>query len=73
VSDLINYDSVDALHLPISERVLDRLGDILLASDEILGMIAANPLLPSDATRCVERSVKTLYEQVNDLMKTLAD
>lgn len=73
MSDLINYDPVAAVHLPISERVLDRLGDILLASDEILGMLAANPLLPSDATRSVERSVKTVYEQVNDLMKALSD
>ncbi len=68
-----DFDAVDAVHLPISERVLDRLGDILLASDEILGMIATNPLLPSEATRTVEESVKTVYEQVNDLMKSLSD
>jgi hypothetical protein len=73
MSDLINYDPVDAIHLPLSERVLDRLSDILLASDEILGMIASNPLVPSDATRSVERSVKTVYDQVNSLMKTLSD
>ena len=74
MSNLSNYyDPIEALHLPISERVLDRLGDILLASDEILGMIASDPMMPSDTTRSVEQSVKTLYEQVNDLMKTLAD
>ena len=73
MSDLINYAPIDALHLPLSERVLDRLGDILLASDEILGMIAMNPMISSDTTRSVEESVKTVYERVNDLMKTLAD
>ncbi len=57
----------------MSERVLDRLGDILLASDEILGMLATSPFVPSEATRTVEESVKTVYEQVNDLMKSLAD
>ncbi len=72
-ADLIAYDSVAAVHLPISERVLDKLGDILLASDEILGMIAANPMLPNDTTRSVEASVKTIFEQVNELMKTLTD
>jgi hypothetical protein len=36
-------------------------------------MIATSPLLPNEATRSVERSVQTVYEQVNDLMKTLSD
>jgi len=70
---LTEYDPVDAVHMPITERVLDKLGDILLASDEILGMIATNPLFPSDATRCVEDSVRRVYDQINDLMKTLSD
>jgi hypothetical protein len=73
VTNFPYFDAVEAVHLPISERVLDRLGDILLASDEILGMIATSPLLQSEATRSVEKSVKTVYEQVNDLMKTLSD
>ncbi len=59
--------------MPISERVLDKLSDILLASDEILGMIAASPQRLTEATRCVEESVKTVFEQVNELMKSLAD
>ncbi len=73
MDNLIDFDSVAAVHLPINERVLDKLGDILLASDEILGMIAANPQLPTDTTRSVEESVKTVFEQVNELMKSLSD
>ncbi len=71
--NLTDFSPVESIHLPISERVLDRLGDILLASDEILGMIATYPLLPNDTTRSVEESVRTVYDQVNDLMKTLSD
>ena len=70
---LTEYDPVDAVHMPITERVLDKLGDILLASDEILGMIATNPLFPSDTTMSVEDSVRRVYDQINDLMKTLSD
>ena len=70
---LTEYDPVDAVHLPISERVLDKLGDILLASDEILGMIATNPQFPSPTTRSVEDSVRKVYDQINELMKALSD
>ena len=70
---LTEYDPVDAVHMPITERVLDKLGDILLASDEILGMIATNPLFPNDATLSVEDSVRRVYDQINDLMKTISD
>jgi hypothetical protein len=70
---LTDYDPVDAPHMPISERVLDKLSDILLASDEILGMIATNPLLPTDTTITVEEQIKSVYEQVNELMKSISD
>lgn len=73
MQDLSDFDPVVAQHLPISERVLDKLGDILLASDEILGMIAASPQRLHEPTRSVEESVKTVFEQVNELMKSLSD
>ncbi len=73
MQNLSDFDAVDTLHLPISERVLDKLGDILLASDEILGMIAASPQRLTDTTRSIEESVKSVFEQVNALMKSLAD
>lgn len=59
--------------MPISERVLDKLSDILLASDEILDMIATNPLLPTDTTRSVEEQIRGVYDQINELMKSIAD
>jgi len=59
--------------MPISERVLDKLSDILLASDEILDMIATNPLLPTETTRSVEEQIRGVYDQVNELMKSISD
>ncbi len=59
--------------MPISERVLDKLSDILLASDEILDMIATNPLVPTDTTRSVEEQIRGVYDQINELMKSISD
>jgi len=62
-----------AMHLPMSERVLDRLADILLATDEILGMLRVPERLPDPITAEIETSVREVYDQVNELMKQLSD
>ena len=62
-----------AVHLPMSERVLDKLADILFATDEILGMIRVEEKLPDPTTVAVESSMQSVYEQVNELMKQLSD
>lgn len=62
-----------AVHLPVSERVLDKLADILFATDEILDMLQMDEHLPSNTTVEVEQSVRQVYDQVNELMKQLAD
>jgi len=68
-----NFDPVTAIQLPLSERVLDRLGDILFASDEILDMVATQHRFPDDASREIEACVRRVYNQVNELMKKLTD
>lgn len=72
-SDLLNFDPVVAVQLPLSERVLDRLADIMFATDEILDMIGTQPYMTEDTTRVVEKSVRHVYDHVNDLMKKLTD
>jgi hypothetical protein len=72
-SDLLNFDPVVAVQLPLSERVLDRLADIMFATDEILDMIGTQPYMTDDTTRVVEKSVRHVYDHVNDLMKKLTD
>jgi hypothetical protein len=69
----LEFDPVVAVQLPLSERVLDRLADIMFASDEILDMIATQRRFPDDTSRDIERSVRHVYDQVNDLMKKLTD
>ncbi len=69
----LEYDVITAIHLPLSERVLDRLADIMFATDEILDMIATQKRFPDDTTREVEKNVRGVYNQVNDLMKRLTD
>jgi hypothetical protein len=62
-----------AVHLPMSERVLDKLADILFATDEILDMIRVEERLPDPTAVVVGDSVQRVYDQINELMKKLAD
>jgi hypothetical protein len=75
VNDKIPYeiDATTAVHLPMSERVLDKLADILFATDEILGMLKIPERLPDSTSVVIESSVQSIYEQVNELMKKLSD
>jgi hypothetical protein len=66
-------DTMSAVHLPMSERVLDKLADILFATDQILDMIRVEERLPDATTVAVESSVQGVYDQINELMKKLAD
>ena len=66
-------DAMSAVYLPMSERVLDKLADILFATDEILDMIRVEERAPDATTVAVESSVQRVYDQINELMKKLAD
>ena len=67
------YDAMTAIHMPLTERVLDRLADILVASDDILDMLRMDHRMPDSTTKTVEVSVSSVYNQINDLMKKLTD
>lgn len=69
----IEIDAMRAVHLPMSERVLDKLADILFATDEILDMIRVEERLPDPTAVVVEASVQHVYDQINELMKKLVD
>ena len=70
---LIDFDPVTAIQLPLSERVLDRLADMMFAADEILDMVATQKRYPEESAKDIERCVRGVYDQVNALMKTLCD
>jgi hypothetical protein len=69
----VDFDAVTAVHLPMSERVLDKLADILFATDEILDMLQVEERVPDHTTLVVKDSVRNVYDQVNELMKRLSD
>jgi len=60
-------------HLPLQQRVVDKLADMLFASDMILDMLHDDRHFPPAHMAEVEPSVRRLYEEVNELMKKLAD
>jgi hypothetical protein len=68
-----SFDAVTSTQIPVTERILVRLSDILLASDEILGVLEETPPAVTDTARSVERSVRHVYDEVNELMKRIAD
>lgn len=69
----IEIDTMTAVHLPRSERVLDKLADILFATDEILGILEPDDRPPDATTAGLQQSVQSVYDQINELMKQLAD
>lgn len=62
-----------AIHLPVTERVLDKLADILFATDEILDMIHVEETVFDARTLAVESVAQSVYDRVNELMKSLSD
>ncbi len=62
-----------AIHLPVTERVLDKLADILFATDEILDMLHVEETVYDSRTIAVESVAQSVYDRVNELMKTLSD
>jgi len=70
----IDFEAFDAApHLPLQERVLDKLADILFASDEIIDMLSDDRRAPDRDLHTVETSVRSVYHQINELMKRLVD
>jgi protein-tyrosine-phosphatase len=67
------FDAMTAVHIPMSERVMDKLADILYATDELLALVRVEERLPDPAASAVEESMQNVYEQINELMKRFSD
>src|SRR3954464_9717317 len=59
--------------MPMQDRVVDKLADMLYASDMILDMLRDDRYYVPEHLRRIEPSMKRLYTEVNDLMKQLTD
>ena len=60
-------------YLPLSERVMDRLCDILYATDEIRDMIRVEHRDTDDRMAEVDAMAGQVYDQINELMKRIVD
>lgn len=67
-------DTVGDLKMPLQERVVDKLADMLFASDMILDMLRDERSYKfAGHLTSVEPSVRLVYDQINELMKQLTD
>ena len=73
-TDMMSVDLFTEQRLPLQERVVDKLADIMFASDMILDMLRHDrDGKCAGHLSSVEPSVRRVYEQVNELMKQLTD
>ena len=73
-SDMMTVDVFTEQRLPLQERVVDKLADIMFASDMILDMLRHDREVVSVShLSSVEPSVRRVYDSVNELMKQLTD
>jgi len=73
-TDMMSVDVFTEQRLPLQERVVDKLADIMFASDMILDMLRHDPRVVSVRhLSSVEPSVRQVYDSVNELMKQLTD
>ncbi|MEA2339812.1 MAG: hypothetical protein QOE82_3819 [Thermoanaerobaculia bacterium] len=66
-------DTFSDLKMPLQERVVDKLADMLFASDMILDMLHDERSYYAEHVTSVEPSVRRVYDQINELMKQLTD
>ena len=59
--------------MPMQDRVVDKLADMLYASDMILDMLRDDRYYVPDHLRRIEPSMRRMYSEVNELMKQLTD
>jgi hypothetical protein len=57
--------------MPFRERVVDRLADLMFDADDILDMLSADAA--THDLRWLEPDIRQVYDNVNELMKSLCD
>ena len=73
-TDMMSVDVFTEQRLPLQERVVDKLADIMYASDMILDMLRHDrSAVAARHLSSLEPSVRRVYDQVNELMKQLTD
>ena len=72
-TDMMTVDLFTEQRLPLQERVVDKLADIMYASDMILDMLHDDRFVAAHRLETVRPAVKRVYDEVNELMRQLTD
>ena len=59
--------------MPLQERVVDKLADIMFAADMIRDMLDHDPFVSEHQLRLVGPAVQRVYDDMNRLMHQLTD
>ena len=59
--------------LPLQERVVDKLADIMFASDMIRDMLDDKRFVEAQRLATVRVAIQGIYDEVNGLMRQLTD
>ncbi len=70
---LIEEDVFTESRLPLQERVVDKLADIMFASDMIIDLLKDDRFVPAQHLTEVGAVVKQVYDRVDELMRQLTD
>jgi hypothetical protein len=73
LTEPIEIDVLTESILPLQERVIDKLADIMFASDMIIDMLKHDPFVSEHQLKTVGPVVKRVYDDMNRLMHQLTD
>jgi len=59
--------------MPVQERIVDKLADIMFASDMIIDMLKHDRFVSKHQLETVGPTVKRIYDDVNALMRQMTD
>lgn len=69
----ISVDVFTESRLPLQERVVDKLADIMFASDMILDLLRDERNVSRHRLDAVKSTVKGVYDTIDELMRQLTD
>lgn len=73
LTETIEIDVLTESVLPLQERVIDKLADIMFASDMIIDMLKHDPFVSEHQLETVGPVVRRVYDDMNRLMHQLTD
>jgi uncharacterized coiled-coil protein SlyX len=69
----LTIDVFTESRLPLQERVVDKLADIMFASDMILDLLRDERNVSRHRLEAVKSTVKGVYDTIDELMRQLTD